>query len=64
MPILGRVAGLDGFVIAAGHEGDGIALAPITGELIADLIVNNRTAFPLEAYKLERFDPIRAEELE
>ncbi|MDJ0816451.1 MAG: FAD-dependent oxidoreductase [Desulfobacterales bacterium] len=64
LPILGPVAGLDGFVIAAGHEGDGIALAPITGELIADLIANNRTDFPLEAYKLERFDPIRAEDLE
>ena len=25
LPILGRVAGLDGFVMAAGHEGDGIA---------------------------------------
>jgi sarcosine oxidase subunit beta len=56
LPILGRVAGLDGFVMAAGHEGDGIALSPITGEIIADLIVNNRTEFPLDAYKLERFN--------
>jgi len=57
LPILGRVPLLDGFVMAAGHEGDGIALAPITGEIIADLIVDNHTAFPLEAYKLERFGP-------
>jgi sarcosine oxidase subunit beta len=42
--------------MAAGHEGDGIALAPITGEIIADLIVDNRTSYPLEDYKLERFD--------
>ncbi len=56
LPILGPVAGLDGFVMAAGHEGDGIALAPITGEIIADLIANNRTDFPLEAYNLERFN--------
>jgi glycine/D-amino acid oxidase-like deaminating enzyme len=55
LPILGAVSGLDGFVMAAGHEGDGIALAPITGEIIADLIVDNRTTFSLEAYKLERF---------
>lgn len=55
-PILGKVPGLEGFVMAAGHEGDGIALAPITGELIADLIVDNRTGFPLDDYKLERFD--------
>jgi len=55
-PILGMVAGLDGFVMAAGHEGDGIALSPITGEIIADLIIDNKTSFPLEAYRLERFN--------
>ena len=55
-PILGRVAGLDGFVMAAGHEGDGIALAPITGEIIADLIVDQHTRYPVEPYGLERFN--------
>ena len=30
-PILGPVDGVDGFVIAAGHEGDGVALAPLPG---------------------------------
>jgi sarcosine oxidase subunit beta len=56
LPILGAVNGLDGFVMAAGHEGDGIALSPITGKLIAELIVDHKTAFPLEAYSLARFD--------
>ena len=37
MPILGPVENLPGLVMAAGHEGDGIALAPITGQIIADL---------------------------
>lgn len=55
LPILGRVEGLDGFILAAGHEGDGIALSPITGELIADLIATGRTQFPLEDFRLERF---------
>ena len=55
MPILGAVEGLDGLVMAAGHEGDGIALAPITGEIIADLIVDKHASFPLEAYRLARF---------
>ncbi len=54
-PILGPVEGLDGFVMAAGHEGDGIALAPITGEIIAEMIADTRTNFPLEEYRLERF---------
>lgn len=56
LPILGTIKGLDDLVMAAGHEGDGIALAPITGEIIADLLVDNRTSYPLEEYKLERFD--------
>jgi glycine/D-amino acid oxidase-like deaminating enzyme len=55
LPILGPVAGLGGFVMAAGHEGDGIALSPITGEIIAELIVDNKTGFPIEEYRLERF---------
>ena len=55
LPILGKVTGLPGFIMAAGHEGDGIALAPITGRIIADLIVDNQTTFPLKEYNLERF---------
>jgi len=54
-PILGKVKEVEGFIMAAGHEGDGIALSPITGELIAQLIVNGDTAFPLEEFRLERF---------
>ncbi|MCU0560032.1 MAG: FAD-binding oxidoreductase [Desulfobacterales bacterium] len=55
LPILGKVAGLEGFIMAAGHEGDGIALSAITGELIAELIDKGSTPFPLEAFRLERF---------
>lgn len=54
-PILGKVKEVEGFIMAAGHEGDGIALSPITGELIAQLIVNGDTTFPLEEFRLERF---------
>ena len=31
LPLIGPVEGLEGFYMAAGHEGDGIALSPITG---------------------------------
>jgi sarcosine oxidase subunit beta len=55
LPILGPVAGIEGFVMAAGHEGDGIALSPITGELIADWIATGQTRFPMEDFRLERF---------
>ena len=56
LPILGSVDGVPGFFMAAGHEGDGIALSPVTGHLMAQLIVDGRTDFPLDAFRLARFD--------
>ena len=55
MPILGAVARPAGFYMAAGHEGDGIALAPVTGHLLAQLIDTGRTDIPLDEFRLERF---------
>ena len=55
LPILGPVAGVQGFVMAAGHEGDGIALSAVTGALVADWVAAGRTQFPLDAFRLERF---------
>jgi len=40
LPFLGYISGPEGFLVAAGHEGDGIALAPITGKLMADCVDN------------------------
>jgi sarcosine oxidase subunit beta len=57
LPILGRVSGIEGLYMAAGHEGDGIALSAITGKLIAQLIDEGRTDLPLDAFRLERFSP-------
>jgi len=56
LPILGPVDAVPGLIMAAGHEGDGIALSPVTGELIAQLIATGKTDFPLEAFYLSRFD--------
>ncbi|MBP2667698.1 MAG: Glycine oxidase, partial [Firmicutes bacterium] len=39
LPILGPVDELPGLIMAAGHEGDGIALAPVTGKKIAEYLV-------------------------
>ncbi len=38
LPILGPMAELPGLIMAAGHEGDGIALAPVTGKKIAEYL--------------------------
>ncbi len=55
LPILGPVSGLEGFIMAAGHEGDGIALSAITGELVADAAAGRRPAFALDDFRLARF---------
>jgi sarcosine oxidase subunit beta len=36
-PIIQRIDSPDGLLIASGHGGDGVALAPLTGQLVASL---------------------------
>ena len=55
LPIIGPVCSMENLVISAGHEGDGIAQAPITGKMVADYIRTGKTQFPLEAFSLDRF---------
>ena len=55
LPLLGRLPGWDGVAIAAGHFRDGILLAPITGEVIADLLARRRPRLPLDAFDPSRF---------
>jgi sarcosine oxidase subunit beta len=55
LPFLGQVEGLDGLIMAAGHEGDGICLSLITGHLIAQLIVSGQTDLPLDDFSCSRF---------
>lgn len=46
-PFLGPVASQPGMFIAAGHEGDGIALAPISGYAISQMIVGGSLPYDL-----------------
>ncbi|MDP2792093.1 MAG: FAD-dependent oxidoreductase, partial [Rectinemataceae bacterium] len=55
MPFLGEIPGAPGFFIAAGHEGDGIALSPVTGLVMADLITGKKPEFSMEAFNPGRF---------
>ena len=55
LPILGRVESIEGFIMAAGHEGDGITLAPITGEMIAQLVSTGSAPLLCDDLRLERF---------
>ncbi|MFQ5858066.1 MAG: NAD(P)/FAD-dependent oxidoreductase [Anaerolineae bacterium] len=55
LPILGRSPELPGFIIASGHEGDGIALSPITGKTIAELVIGEIADEKLAHFSLSRF---------
>jgi sarcosine oxidase subunit beta len=55
LPVLGRVPQVPGLVMCCGHEGDGIALAPISGKLVAEDIVYGKTSFPIAPCTAERF---------
>ncbi|MEM7739021.1 MAG: FAD-dependent oxidoreductase, partial [Deinococcota bacterium] len=53
-PIISRLEALDNLIVATGHEGDGIALSPVTGQLVTDLA--SETANPwLAKTSLKRF---------
>jgi sarcosine oxidase subunit beta len=55
LPILGKVDALKGFVMAAGHGGDGIALSMITGRIIENIISGKVADVPVEQLALKRF---------
>ncbi len=55
MPLIGEVKGLKGFFMSAGHEGDGIALSPITGKLVSELICDGKSSMDIEAFSPNRF---------
>lgn len=59
LPLLGPVKSLEGFIMAAGHEGDGIALSPVTGALMADLLLGNTPDIALDAFSPDRFQTIQ-----
>lgn len=55
LPILGTVKGVRGFYLATGHAGDGICLAPITGKLMSELVLDGETSLDIEPFSLYRF---------
>jgi sarcosine oxidase subunit beta len=47
---------VEGFLVAAGYGGDGITLAPVTGKLIAEIVVKGRAPVCIDEMSLARFD--------
>jgi glycine/D-amino acid oxidase-like deaminating enzyme len=63
-PLIGSMPGFSNFSIASGHEGDGIALSPVTGKIISELVTGKlNEEYPnLEIFKeinIDKFSPGR-----
>lgn len=55
LPIVSQVDEIPGLYIAAGHEGDGISLAAVTGKVISEMLCGAPTCIPIEPLRYNRF---------
>jgi glycine oxidase len=56
LPVLGPCDEIDGLFYATGHYRNGILLAPVTGELIAEAVVQGQVSPLLAAFSANRFN--------
>lgn len=56
LPILDRLPGVEGVYCAAGFSGQDVQLAPLTGQLLADLILSGEAGSDLAPFRLARFE--------
>src|SRR6266850_130079 len=59
LPVLGSCEGIEGLLYATGHYRNGILLAPITGKVIADAIVDGVVWAGLNAFSPDRFRALK-----
>lgn len=55
LPIIGRLPGTENVWVASGHFRNGILLAPITGKLVSQLVLEGRCEMDLTRFRPERF---------
>jgi D-amino-acid dehydrogenase len=55
LPGIGRAPGATRLFYAIGHQHIGLTMAPVTAELIADLVADRRPRQALAAFDLQRF---------
>jgi glycine oxidase len=55
LPLLGADPDNPGIVYACGHSRNGVLLAPLTGEIVTDLVVGRGVGFDLTQFRPDRF---------
>lgn len=53
--ILGAVAEVPGFFVAAGFSGHGFMIAPVVGKLMAEVMLGKEPDYPIDMYGFQRF---------
>ncbi|HEU4400736.1 MAG TPA: FAD-binding oxidoreductase, partial [Candidatus Polarisedimenticolia bacterium] len=54
-PVMGKAPGIEGMILCYGFSGHGFKEAPVTGRLIAELILDGRTSLDIGPLAFERF---------
>ena len=57
LPIIDRLPHVKNVIIAAGHNKEGISMAPATGKLVAEMISNEKPHLDPSPYRIDRFFP-------
>jgi glycine/D-amino acid oxidase-like deaminating enzyme len=55
VPVIGEAGSPAGFILATGYSGHGFAMGPITGKLLAELIVDGQSSIDLSEMRFSRF---------
>ena len=55
LPVIGPAPGRKGLYVATGHGRMGITLAPVTGKLVAGMVLDGASPPELEPFRIERF---------
>jgi glycine/D-amino acid oxidase-like deaminating enzyme len=55
-PVIDQVPGLDNAWVSAGHDGDGLLMAPATGQALASWLTTSRQPQEVASFGLSRFD--------
>jgi glycine/D-amino acid oxidase-like deaminating enzyme len=55
LPVIDKVPGVQNLVIAAGFSGHGFGIGPVTGPVVADLVLDRPLRIDLQAFRFDRF---------
>lgn len=55
LPVLGRLPGIDGILLATGHGPTGLTLGPFSGKIVAELALGRDPRVDISAFSITRF---------